>query len=212
MAVAEAKEVFANSPKNLKLALDAAAEQFRANDPVSQLKLELQTPIEIFTARMKEIANLFSDAEKPADEKEQQSRDELIARAEKQARDQFEASDPDTKKVKEIDEEIKTDGQGVAEKLREAFALLTKGLIDRSKFGEFQKSLIDGELGEKPKPTKFSESIQSTNANIASQLGSFAPKVDVNKELLDYEKKKQKLFTEMRTYLKNLNDRRAVLQ
>lgn len=202
-AVAKAKEVFANSPEMLSRALKAAGEQLKAADPIEQLRDSLRTPIEIYRDGLNELKEIIAGAvpEVQAD---------LFERGKKQLEDRLNQSDPDRQKAKSIQESLLNAGEQIAKKLGEAFDLVSKGLLTEAELEDFRKSLIAGELGERPKGP-FSQSLQTTNANIASQLGSFGPTFDRDNQVIEFHKKEVKLQGEIKKGIDKLVKKKGVL-
>lgn len=202
-ATAEANRLFADSPENLRRALDAAARQFKASDPAEQLRLQLRTPAEILRDRLNQLAEVIAGA--PAD-----LRAQLSARGKKEAFDEFNRSDPGRQAAKEIKESLKTDGQKIAEKVTEAAALVGKGLLSPRQFDEFRRVLIKDAVGDRP-DVDLSESIASTSAAFASNVGAFAPTFDTDQELVKFNEKQLGVQQEMNAHLAKIANRRRVL-
>lgn len=204
-ATAEARKTFADSPENLKRALDAAAEQFRLADPVTQLAQSLQTPVERFAGEMARLKEVVAQAD-PAD------RAELLRRGTAAAQDRLNSADPDRQRAEEFRDSLKTEGEKLAEQITAISDLFAKGLLTE---GERDDAIYDARrnaIGDRPEARNLSESIQATNSRFASQIGAFAPTIETDKQMLEFEKRKAKINRDMLRTLKRIEEKEGVLE
>ena len=202
-SVSDARKLFAGDTKNLSRAIKAAKAVFDASNPVEQLRLSLRTPLEIFRDRMEEVRRIV--AQSPIAQQEG-----LLKRATEQEIKRFNESDPDRVKAKGIRESLLSEGENIAKQLVEAFELVKKGLLNRDELKALKDNLLEGEIGERP-DVEISRSLATTNAGVASRLSSFAPAFDKDQQLIEFEKKKEKLQGEIRDGINKLVRKREVL-
>lgn len=107
-SIAEARAVFATDPEMFRRAVEAAREQFRANDQAAQLARNLETPAEAFRRAIAEARKVFADS--PA----------MMRRAFKAAREQFKQASP----LEQLKASLQTPAERFAERLREIREIL----------------------------------------------------------------------------------------
>ena len=85
--------------------------------------------------------------------------------------------------------------------------MVRKGLLSKSELQEFKKQQSEDFTGKREQ--SFADSLQFTNAAVASQIGNFAPTVSIDEKNLEVQKKQVELQEAMHKELIKANKKRG---